>query len=111
MTRAVFVSGAAHLAGWTGQVASFLVGCVTATCQLHFDHCGGNPLLPGRPILTQRAELDLARNAESDTLPELIDAPGLTYAALDGEPRSCSGSASSPRRAISPSWSAAATAR
>lgn len=54
-------------------------------CHLHFDHCGGNPLLAGRPVFTQRAELDLARNVEDHTLPELVDPPGLTHVELDGE--------------------------
>ena len=60
------------------------IGYVT-NCHLHFDHCGGNPLLPGRPVFTQRAELDLARNVEDHTLPELVDPPGLTHVELDGE--------------------------
>jgi N-acyl homoserine lactone hydrolase len=54
-------------------------------CHLHFDHCGGNPLLPGRPVFTQRAELDLARHETDFTLPELIDHPGARYEELDGE--------------------------
>jgi N-acyl homoserine lactone hydrolase len=54
-------------------------------CHLHFDHCGGNPLLPGRPIFTQRTELAAARHVEDHTLPELIDSPGATYTELDGE--------------------------
>jgi N-acyl homoserine lactone hydrolase len=53
-------------------------------CHLHFDHCGGNPLLPQRPIFTQRPELAAARETDY-TLPELIDTPGLTYEELDGE--------------------------
>lgn len=53
-------------------------------CHLHFDHCGGNPQLPGRPIFTQRVELEVARGPDY-TLPELIDAPGLRYEQLDGE--------------------------
>ena len=53
-------------------------------CHLHFDHCGGNPLLPGREVFAQRAELDLARGADY-TLPELIDHPGAHYQELDGE--------------------------
>jgi N-acyl homoserine lactone hydrolase len=56
-----------------------------ANCHLHFDHCGGNPALAGRPIFTQRVELETARSAEYYTLPELVDAPGLTYELLDGE--------------------------
>ncbi|MGH9172462.1 MAG: N-acyl homoserine lactonase family protein [Acidimicrobiales bacterium] len=54
-------------------------------CHLHFDHCGGNASLPGRPIFTQRVELEIARREEGYTLPELVDAPGLTYEILDGE--------------------------
>jgi N-acyl homoserine lactone hydrolase len=73
-------------------LAEALAGCglrpedVTAVvnCHLHFDHCGGNPQLPGRPIVTQRVELAAARGPDY-TLPELVDAPGLTYEELDGE--------------------------
>ncbi|MBB4760293.1 MBL fold metallo-hydrolase [Amorphoplanes digitatis] len=54
-------------------------------CHLHFDHSGGNPELAGRPIYTQRAELDLARAGEHYTLPWLIDSPGAVYEELDGE--------------------------
>ncbi len=53
-------------------------------CHLHFDHCGGNPELAGRPIFTQRVELQAARTPEY-TLAELVDAPGLTYELLEGE--------------------------
>ncbi|WP_433369337.1 MBL fold metallo-hydrolase [Actinoplanes sp. CA-142083] len=53
-------------------------------CHLHFDHCGGNPQLAGRPVFTQRAELALARTTDH-TLPELIDHPGARYEELDGE--------------------------
>ena len=56
-----------------------------ANCHLHFDHCGGNPALPGRPIFTQRVELETARGSVNYTLPELVDASGLTYELLDGE--------------------------
>ncbi len=52
-------------------------------CHLHFDHCGGNPELRGRPIFTQRVELEAAR-ALDYTLPDLIDTPGTTYEILDG---------------------------
>jgi N-acyl homoserine lactone hydrolase len=60
-------------------------------CHLHFDHCGGNPALPGRPIFTQRTELDSARHTPRYTLPELVDAPGLRYEPLDGEAEILSG--------------------
>ena len=56
-----------------------------ANCHPHYDHCGGNPLLTGRPIFAQRAEPAAARTAPDHTLPELIDAPGVTYSELDGE--------------------------
>jgi N-acyl homoserine lactone hydrolase len=56
-----------------------------ANCHLHFDHCGGNPALAGRPVFTQRVELETARAAGNYTLPELVDAPGLRYEVLDGE--------------------------
>jgi N-acyl homoserine lactone hydrolase len=58
---------------------------LVVNCHLHFDHCGGNPELPNRPIFTQRVELDSARHTPSYTLPELVDAPGLRYEQLDGE--------------------------
>jgi N-acyl homoserine lactone hydrolase len=54
-------------------------------CHLHFDHCGGNPQLAGRPVFTQRVELESARREPDYTLPELVDAPGMTYVELDGE--------------------------
>ncbi len=57
---------------------------LVVNCHLHFDHCGGNPQLAGRPIFTQRVELAAARGRHY-TLPELIDAPGLRYEQLDGE--------------------------
>jgi N-acyl homoserine lactone hydrolase len=56
-----------------------------ANCHLHFDHCGGNPLLTGRPIFTQAGELDTARRTADYTLPELIDPPGTRWEELDGD--------------------------
>ena len=53
-------------------------------CHLHFDHCGGNPQLAGRPVFAQRTELALARG-EDYTLPHLIDFPGALYEEIDGE--------------------------
>lgn len=58
---------------------------LVVNCHLHFDHCGGNRELPGRPIFTQRVELETALTTEGYTLPELVDAPGLRYEVLDGE--------------------------
>ena len=57
---------------------------VVVNCHLHFDHCGGNRELPGRPIVVQRTELELTRT-EDYTLPELVDDPGLRYEEVDGE--------------------------
>ncbi len=53
-------------------------------CHLHFDHCGGNPQLAGRPVFTQASELALTRG-EDYTLPQLIDFPGAQYEELEGE--------------------------
>ena len=53
-------------------------------CHLHFDHCGGNPLLPRRPIFVQRRELSMARG-DAYTLPDLVDFPDVIYECLDGE--------------------------
>jgi N-acyl homoserine lactone hydrolase len=57
---------------------------MVVNCHLHFDHCGGNPLFPGRPIIVQRRELATARTTQY-TLPELVDFTGAHYEELDGE--------------------------
>src|SRR4051794_41549863 len=57
---------------------------VVVNTHLHFDHCGGNHLFPGRPIYVQRLELEDAR-AEDYTIREWIDAPGVRYEPVDGE--------------------------
>jgi glyoxylase-like metal-dependent hydrolase (beta-lactamase superfamily II) len=56
-----------------------------ANCHLHFDHCGGNPALAGRPIFVQARELEQARTAANYTLPHLIDFDGAEYRQVDGE--------------------------
>jgi glyoxylase-like metal-dependent hydrolase (beta-lactamase superfamily II) len=53
-------------------------------CHLHFDHCGGNPLLAGTPVVCQRRELAVAREGDY-TMEHLIDYPGSRYDLLDGE--------------------------
>jgi N-acyl homoserine lactone hydrolase len=58
---------------------------LVANCHLHFDHCGGNPLLSGRPVFVQATELADAQHTENYTLPELVDAPGIRYQELTGE--------------------------
>jgi len=78
--RRVPLPDALRAAGSEPDAIRYLVNC-----HLHFDHCGGNPKLAGRPIFTQRVELDAARRTADYTLPELIDAPGLSYVELDGE--------------------------
>ena len=57
---------------------------VVVNCHLHFDHCGGNHELAGRPILVQAAELAAAHGA-GYTVPELVDFPGARYQELAGE--------------------------
>jgi glyoxylase-like metal-dependent hydrolase (beta-lactamase superfamily II) len=46
---------------------------IAANCHLHFDHCGGNPLLGAIPVFAQAAELDAALRTQDYTLPELIE--------------------------------------
>ncbi|MFD9869445.1 N-acyl homoserine lactonase family protein [Streptomyces niveus] len=57
---------------------------LVANCHLHFDHCGGNPLLGGKPILVQDIELATAREG-GYTFDELIDFPAAAYEELAGE--------------------------
>jgi len=51
---------------------------------LHFDHCGGNPLFPGTPILAQRAEYGAAGSA-AYAVHEWVDFPGAAFDLVDGE--------------------------
>ena len=57
---------------------------VVVNCHLHFDHCGGNPLLAGTPVVCQRRELATAQGGDY-TMEHLIDYPGSRYDLLDGE--------------------------
>ncbi|MGW6565903.1 N-acyl homoserine lactonase family protein [Streptomyces sp. NPDC054975] len=57
---------------------------LVVNCHLHFDHCGGNPLLGGKPIWVQDVELATARRGDY-TVDELIDFPGAVYEELAGE--------------------------
>ena len=57
---------------------------LVVNCHLHFDHCGGNPMLAGRPIVCQREELAVARRGNY-TMENLVDFPGSAYELLDGE--------------------------
>ena len=58
---------------------------LVANCHLHFDHCGGNGLFAGLPVLTQAVELATARTVADYTLAELVDPPGARYEELSGE--------------------------
>ena len=58
---------------------------VVINTHLHFDHCGGNHLFPGKPIYVQRRELDDARSLEDYTIREWVEAPGAQYVPVDGE--------------------------
>jgi len=58
---------------------------IVANCHLHFDHCGGNPLFAGLPIVTQATELSLARTEPFYTLRNLVEFEGARYEELDGE--------------------------
>lgn len=55
-----------------------------ANCHLHFDHCGGNPLLAGRPFFAQATELHTARHVLDYTIEELVDPAGARWYELDG---------------------------
>ncbi len=55
-----------------------------ASCHLHFDHCGGNALFPGRPVHVQEWEYHAAHEPDY-SIPEWIDFPGARYELLDGE--------------------------
>lgn len=55
-----------------------------ANCHLHADHGGQNLLFPGRPIFAQRREWAMVHEPDY-TVPEWVDAPGLSYELLDGE--------------------------
>lgn len=70
---------ALHAAGVTAGDVSLVVNC-----HLHFDHCGGNPMLAGTPVLVQAAELAAARRG-GHTVDALVDFAGARYLETDGE--------------------------
>ena len=57
---------------------------IVINTHLHFDHCGGNHLVTGRPIYVQRQELDDARSEDDYTIREWVEAPGVQYVPVDG---------------------------
>lgn len=60
-------------------------------CHLHFDHCGNNPALVGRPIFVQSVELQTARTTKDYTLPRAVDFAGADYDEVNGEVEILSG--------------------
>ena len=58
---------------------------IVVNTHLHFDHCGGNHLFPGKPIYVQQAELDDALTKDDYTIREWVDAPGVKYMPVDDE--------------------------
>lgn len=57
---------------------------LVVNCHLHFDHCGGNPLVGATPILAQQTELATAR-AGDYTFDHLLDHAGSNYQEISGE--------------------------
>ncbi|MCK7625228.1 MBL fold metallo-hydrolase [Streptomyces sp. RS10V-4] len=57
---------------------------LVVNCHLHFDHCGGNPLFAGTPVVVQDVELATARRG-GYTVDALVDFPGAVYEELSGE--------------------------
>jgi N-acyl homoserine lactone hydrolase len=57
---------------------------IIVNCHLHFDHCGGNPAFPGRPIIVQSAELVSAQQP-GYTVPETVDFADVKYQTIAGE--------------------------
>jgi N-acyl homoserine lactone hydrolase len=56
---------------------------LAANCHLHFDHCGGNPLLGQVPVVVQDAELQAALDTQDYTLPELLE--GYRFEQVSGQ--------------------------
>jgi glyoxylase-like metal-dependent hydrolase (beta-lactamase superfamily II) len=73
------------LAEALGQASAQLADVeIVVNCHLHFDHCGGNPLLAYRPVFAQRTEHAAAHQADY-TSAQLVDYAGVRYELLDGE--------------------------
>jgi len=58
---------------------------LAANCHLHFDHCGGNPLLGRTPVFVQRVELDAATGTGDYTLPGLVEVSRFQVVAGEAE--------------------------
>ncbi len=57
---------------------------VVVNCHLHYDHCGGNPLLPGVRVYVQKREYEASQDA-AFYVRDRIDFPGADLRFLDGE--------------------------
>jgi glyoxylase-like metal-dependent hydrolase (beta-lactamase superfamily II) len=68
------------------------LGSITAVVNthLHFDHCGGNHLFAGLPVLVQRRELEDARTRDDYTIRELRRGRWRVRAALRCTAAACS---------------------
>src|SRR5262249_30251528 len=58
---------------------------IVVNTHLHFDHCGGDHPLAGRPFYVPRVELDDARSQDDYTINAWVDASGVEYVPVDGE--------------------------
>ena len=74
-----------RLRPWTEQDRDLAGIDIVVNTHLHFDHCGGNHLLAGRPFYVQRRELDDALGEDGYTIREWVEASGVEYVPVDGE--------------------------
>lgn len=74
-----------HLTPLTEHAVDLAGIDLVVNTHLHFDHCGGNRLFAGTPILVQRQELDDALHLDDYTIREWVEAPGVHYRPVDGE--------------------------
>ncbi len=58
---------------------------VVVNTHLHFDHCGGNHLIAGKPIYVQRRGLDDARGQDNYTIRRRAEPRGVRFVPVDGE--------------------------
>ena len=70
-----FIGHADQTAAWVRSHTNDLD--LVVNTHLHADHCGGNHLFAGTPVLVQRVELEDAVHEEGYTLREWVQAPGV----------------------------------
>jgi glyoxylase-like metal-dependent hydrolase (beta-lactamase superfamily II) len=68
------------------ELAGLSIGDITcvANCHLHYDHCGGNPLLRGVPTYVQRRDYE-ARAELNWYIEDRVQFPGSDLRLIDGE--------------------------